>query len=173
MKSIQWAHERCDEVGECLVWNQSTNSNGTPTAWHEGKGGASVPRIVFAMSKGWTLDDLKGLRVWATCQTPGCLKEDHLRAGTYRSHRAWQQSKGMLVRGPSAIAAMTASVRARPTTKGSMPTARAVRAMRAAGASFNACGDAHGMSGDMARKIVNNLCWREAMPGSSAFTFRP
>lgn len=170
MNSMKDLQDRCSEVGECLVWNQSCNSQGTPMTYHDGTTGVPVPRVVYAMTRNIPMSQLKGLLVWATCMTPRCCSPAHLRAGTRTAFSAWRKSKGLTATSLSAIAASTASVRARPTTKLSMEAARRMRTLHAETlAPFTAIGASFGVSADMARKVIRNLNWREATRGASVF----
>lgn len=169
MKSIEFALQRCDEIGDCMVWNLTANSQGLPITWHNGKPGQSVPRIVFAMHHGWNIEDLGRLVVWAGCRTKGCINPEHLCCGTKKQLWAWRRKEGIDAVTPSHRAAMTIAARARPAVKGSMEKARAVRAMRAEGKSLVECAREHGMSTDMASRIALGQNWREAVSGASVF----
>ena len=63
---------RCDEVGNCLIWRQSVNSGGAPSASVRGKT-MTVRRLVYVelLSK-----ELKaGRRLTVRCHNPLCVSE--------------------------------------------------------------------------------------------------
>lgn len=173
MKSIQSALDRTVEIGDCMVWNLTTNSQGLPITWHNGKPGQSVPRIVFAMHSNVEVEDLGPLMVWAGCKTKACIKPEHLCCGTKSQFWAWKRKQGSVKLTAGHLAAVTAAVRRRPGVTGSMEKAREVRAMRADGKTLAECSAAHGISADMVSRIDRGLNWREGIASSSAFTFRP
>lgn len=169
MRSLKDVLDRCTEVGECWQWSQAVNSAGTPMTYYEARNGVSALRVTYCIANGLCLSDLVGLLVWTSCRSSTCCRPEHLIVGTRAQHAAWRRRHGLTAQTPQAIASMTNSVRARPTTKLSMERARDMRALYADGKSLKEIGAAHGVSGDMARKVVRNRNWREATRGASVF----
>lgn len=169
MKSIRDISDRCEEIGECWSWKQAVNSHGTPMTYHDGKCGVSVYRIAYCLPRELPLSAIAGLIVWPTCLVTRCCNPAHMRCATRQKFCDWRRQQGLTALTPQAIVKQTLEVRMRPTIKLSMDKARSIRAMRAEGATFDEIGRAHGVCGDMARKVVLNQNWRETALGASVF----
>lgn len=168
--------DRCEEEGDCLIWNGCTNSCGYGIVWF-GKYQVTVQRALKLLERGLSADMVETLRerpefarwrVWPSCGNSRCCQLGHLMDGSVRKHRAWLRKQGRTKRSAAGVLALTMARRSAPNTKNSMERARAIRADRLH-MPRAAVAKKYDLSEDMVRKITTNRAWREGIPGSSIF----
>jgi hypothetical protein len=154
---------RCVEEGECWMWAQGLNGAGHPVARHAGTS-ILVRRRAYELHHGRVPDGRShGLRM--TCRNTRCVNPSHIEAVT-RS-RLIREAK------PRAAEHYMTFVRARVaqgTTKLGFAAARAIRA------DLRSCivvAAEYGVSPSLVTQIRRGEVWRDALPNSSVFHFRP
>jgi len=70
---------RCEEVGDCLEWQGSYTTSGSPMLYHDGER-TTVRKVVYALKHGRQLPD--GHVASNCCCNPRCVSEDHVRGIT-------------------------------------------------------------------------------------------
>lgn len=92
---------RCDEVGECWIWNGAHVQGGRyPRIWAPDytKGGKKTSqhgrRAVWHVKTGQPIPE--GWRVFNTCDCLGCLNPDHMKAGPVTSWGEHMAKSGRL-----------------------------------------------------------------------------
>lgn len=164
---LKTIHDRCEEVGECLVWADYCSPSGLPMFSYRGHP-EPVPRVVFCESRGIELSSIAGLVVWAKCQTRSCCHEDHLICGSRGAWWAWRKARGLTAKTPSEIAATTKATRAACKSGMNMEKARAIRAEKGRRRQKDTAAD-HGITQTMVSQIQLNRAWRESIANSSVF----
>jgi hypothetical protein len=102
--TLKQIHDRCEEVGECLLWKQSCTPSG-------------YPRVAngYAHIKAWEAVHgpvPPGLKVRRDCEETRCCAVPHMRLIT-RSQQNKLAAKRGAWKGPARIAAITLAMRAR------------------------------------------------------------
>lgn len=79
MKSVEWIHSRCEEDGDCMLWQGSRDQGGRPKLSFKPAQGVCKTlqprRLVWEQSKG---PIPKSLFVTVTCGNPLCLNPAHM-----------------------------------------------------------------------------------------------
>lgn len=90
MNTIEEVKARCEEVGDCWIWQGKCTSTGYPQAKINGK--ATLVRRHVAALKGITLVRRQPVR--AICDDPKCCNPAHIRASTVKEIAEIAGSKG-------------------------------------------------------------------------------
>lgn len=154
--TLKQIHARCDEVGDCLLWNQSCTPSGYPRvkdgyahimAWEAVHG--PVP---------------KGKRIYRTCEQTRCCEVGHMVLKTSTQIVRLAAKRGAW-KGEARIAKLTATKRARSSILNDELVAE-IRASDESGPSIEA---RTGVSRSMVSLIRRNKTWVTSRPASSVF----
>lgn len=161
-----------DEVGDCLEWRGPYAGRGrvTPIArrYVEGRSeNLSVIRLVWEQTEG---PIPQGRIVYRDCCNHRCIRCLKCgKRGDVQRHRA---KMGLAAHSPAALAALTRTARARPTTKNTLEQARQARLLVAQGLSDAEVSQRTGIHEDVVADIRRGKAWREdAFAGASVFTW--
>lgn len=105
-----------------------------------------------------------GLYLLRVCGNPRCCNPAHMRTATRKQVMAEAVARGSTSRGARHAAAVLQAVRARPATRLSIETVRAMRAMYAAQPNSAAVARHFGVHHAHAHRICTHRLWREPSP---------
>lgn len=149
MRAYLSQHVRETETG-CRVWGGHVSRHRVPVVNWGGRRYA-VRRLILQLSGrrlhgGWV--------VWTSCATPGCVRPEHLRAGSRRQHVAAQTAAGRVAAGTvhSLAIARGLAGRARMPASARFEVAR----MRADGWTWARIGAHYGVTLSAAQKQLAN-----------------
>lgn len=71
--------DRCVKDGDCLLWPGALATDGYPRISYKGNCNVKLHRFVHKYANG---EDIDGVIVRHTCDTPRCINPDHLKSGT-------------------------------------------------------------------------------------------
>ena len=96
---------KVDQSGECWLWTAATNEHGYGMFSVGGRAGRMMlaPRVAWELTSGPIPD---GLHIRHQCDTPACVRPDHLLLGTPAQNTADKVSRGRQAKGtifPQAI----------------------------------------------------------------------
>jgi hypothetical protein len=161
--------DRCERVGDCLIWQQAVSGQGAPIiSLSQQRRAVSVRRLAWEMFNGKHL--AKGQFVYALCGQKLCLSDACLRCGSKSDYMRNASRFGVF--STPEICAIRADAR-RKTAKLDWPAVAKIRADRQAGKLLREIGAEHGISMDVASKVARGLMWREQINGASVFGWRP
>lgn len=171
--SMQEIVEQTVEVGDCLEWaGQYTDGGPAITIYrHMTKARFSVPRIVWALSRG---PAPAGQYIYRTCLNPRCVNKKHLDVGSVGSVSALRGSLGLA--GVSPLSAAKASATKRLASKYTDDQVSRVRELLAAGELQAEISRQTGVSVSMVSAINRGVRRRAgglAERGASVFSWRP
>lgn len=157
--------DRCTEIGECWVWACGVGGTGHPTCSHNGRS-ILVRRRAYEMHHGKPPSSDKRLALRMTCGTALCVRPEHIE----------QTTRSRMLR--LAHAANPRQITARALRAGrSLPHVKlnmdAARAIRADPRSESVVAADYGVCQSTVGAIRRNLTWREVIPSSNVFSFRP
>lgn len=153
---------RCDEVGECMLWQGGMTGMGLPIArLRSGDSPTSLRRHVFVLS----IRELRpGECVWTSCGESRCLHPAHLRAGTRP-----QMLLALRRAGRYRSVAMTMQRIQAGRMRGKI-TLEIARAIRVSDEPATAHAERYGIDVSLVRRIRRGEAWRETAPGASVFS---
>ena len=153
--------ERTEEVGDCLIWTGSLQG-GCP-ALNFGGTPRMVRRLIYEARTGQPVPKGKVMR--CTCTEKLCVA--HFEPSSYRRIAKDAGARG-LMSDPLRTAKISAARQA--SSHLTWDVIRAFRASEESGASF---ARRVGISHAQACRIRNGKAWKEALPSSSVFSWRP
>lgn len=74
-----------DDIGSCVMWTQAVYKDGYGITWHKGRK-VGAHRVALCTHLGISIEDIAGLLVRHRCDTPGCVRGDHLLLGTAKDN---------------------------------------------------------------------------------------
>lgn len=156
---------RCEEVGECWMWQQGTANGHAPIARHNGKA-VGVRRLVVELSTGKKVR--RGWFVVARCWESKCCNPAHLHAVHSKEYMRLLNEHGF-VNNTRHTAAKTASRRARSAL--SMEQAQELRRRHMEGGELlKDLAVEFGISKAHASRIKRHVNWAGAVRGASVFS---
>jgi hypothetical protein len=159
--------DRCEDVGECLIWKQAVNGQGYPQAFIDGKGGVMVRRWVFTHLLGREIPARSV--VTSTCGDSRCCAPAHMKAVTYSKRLSMTYAQG---RRNAVLESHKRLDRRRElgTVWLTIEKAREIRARSSERVEDLA--KEYGVKDRHIRSIWSGTAWRE-VAGSSVFSWRP
>lgn len=158
---------RCEEEGDCWIWQQGTNSMGQPNA-RDGDKSVQVRRRVWELSH-VDRDIGKGMFVIAGCTHKLCVSPTCALRLNGRQYMAWLNKHGK-VNTVATQAARTAAVRARPATKLTLEKAAELAKRINAGEDRGTVAADYGISRCHANRVARGDQWaKPPIPNSSIF----
>lgn len=158
--------DRCEEEGDCLLWQQGVNSHGIPFSQHNGKI-TNIRRLVYQLAKGIELDG--SLLVVMKCENSRCLIHDHMLAISRMAFtRRMAKTGKMGVNSPCDRRRVAAQNR--PSNKINAEIAAQIRAEP--GTQMQRA-KKFGVSQSLVAKIDQGTCWAPIAQGSSVFNMGP
>ncbi len=159
MRDLKSILDRCDEVGDCLVWTGRMN-NKTPCVYTP-DGYRQVRRLVYEEMGGVCIrsDRFPQMR----CRELRCVKYEHIKLMT-RSEIGKEGAKRGAYSSPQRRSAISAAMR--KLAKIDQATARCIRTSTATHKAISA---QYGISRSTVGRIRRNQTWREAARGASIF----
>lgn len=158
---------RCEEIGDCWIWKQGTNSDGQPHARHDGAK-VQVRRLVWQLAHADAVL-APNFMVISECTHKMCVGPDCAKDMSRPQYLVRMNSLGKL-NGSTQAVAHTRAMRARATTKLTMEKAAALRARIAAGEDRGAVALEYGITRDHANRVARGDGWADSVQGSSVFT---
>lgn len=158
--------DRCEEEGDCLIWQQGVNSHGIPFAQHNGRQ-QSIRRLVYQLAKGVELDG--SILAIVKCGNSRCLNDGHILAlsrGAFTRRMAKAGKMGV----NSACDRRRIAAQNRPSNKINAAIAAQIRA--ASGSQMERA-QQFGVSQSLVAKIDRGVCWAPLAAGSSIFNWVP
>lgn len=163
--TLKLLKDRCEEVGDMWLWKQMTNASGVPQVIAYGRH-VSAYRIAYCLKHGLDLTDIHGLVIWPTTEQ-GDINPENLKCGTRQDMLAWRTERGQQAKSPSAIANMTASARARKSTK---TTPEAISIIRSSTEPAHKLAEKLGLARSTVSKIRAHTLWADVLPKASIFS---
>lgn len=154
--------DRCEEEGDCLLWQQGVNSHGIPFAQHLGKI-TNVRRLVLSFAKGVELSG--SLVAIVRCGNKRCLNHEHILAMT-RGSMVRRLAKAGMLDANSVCDRRRAASRTRPSNKINEQIAEQIRLD---GGSQAQRALKFGVSQSLVAKIDRGVCWQPEAQGFSVF----
>ncbi|GAB2471967.1 hypothetical protein GCM10027082_24350 [Comamonas humi] len=151
--TLKTIYDRCDEVGECWIWRNATDSNGYPIIKIDGKC-VLVRRVV---------QELKGepaaprQPVATKCEERGCCNPEHLRLSTVKKV-AMRAAKRGAWSSPTRCAKVAAAKRASPDAKLTMDKAMEIRL---SDKTSKALASDYGVNVSVIKGIRQGTMWRD------------
>lgn len=90
MDDVERFWSNVDRSGECWIWMRSVDDWGYGTAWFR-KGNRKAHRVSYELEVG---PIPVGMKLLHSCDTPACVRPDHLRPGTHTENMADMYAKG-------------------------------------------------------------------------------
>ncbi len=81
----------------CRIWLGCTDKDGYGVSCRDGKQ-QRAHRLAYCDARSLEIEDIEGLNVCHTCDTPGCVKSSHLFLGTQKSNMQDCAEKGRSTR---------------------------------------------------------------------------
>jgi hypothetical protein len=166
--TIESILSQCEEVGDCLEW-QGRMQNGSPQVYVGRVNGQSryrtVRRVFTELLRGAPLPGK--VRCTSSCQNARCVAEAHIALCTRKQIAASNQKRG-LQSTPGIRAKLTNAARSRPGLKLSIEKAREIRASSLSGPEL---AKLYGVNRSAIKAVRKGRIWREALQGSSVFSF--
>ncbi|HHT8992790.1 TPA: HNH endonuclease [Burkholderia cenocepacia] len=91
---------------DCIFTKRRRDRDGYGTLWFEGRT-VLEHRLVYAASKGTSLEAIRGLVVRHTCDTPACVNPNHLVIGTHADNQRDKVERGRQAKGSTQWASKT------------------------------------------------------------------
>lgn len=142
-------------LGPCWLWTGTTANGYGRHSLVE----SDVRKRLYAHRTSWSMHfgPISGrLCVLHRCDTPRCVRPDHLFLGTRAENQADMAAKGRSNKGRPHKLQGEASPNAKLTTPGVL----AIRAARASGATLNALAREHGVSKKLVLRVVQRKAWK-------------
>jgi hypothetical protein len=156
---LKTIRDRCEEEGECWLWQQSVNSAGYPQASIGGKTGQMVRRHAVMLS-GRSLSGYR-TRVADTCGNRLCCNPDHLKLRTFSQIVSDSYKNG--ARSGNEYLSRVVRIQRAGMTKIDWDKAREIRAELAGGKTVAQVSRERGLYPSTVRDIKFNRSWRETM----------
>ena len=80
----------------CILWEGTVNADGYGVVWREGKM-RLIHRWVYAQAHCNSIDDIDGVVIRHTCDTPRCINTTHLLTGTQSQNMHDKKRPGRIV----------------------------------------------------------------------------
>jgi hypothetical protein len=132
---------------ECILWGWSTNTQGYPVKWDNGRT-RSVTRLIWAEHNGPIPE---GMCVCHKCDTPRCVNPDHFFLGTYRDNFMDSILKGRFTRAVGVD---------HGNSKLSEEDVREIRRLRQEGWTLKSLESCFGVCYSAIWKIVKRITWK-------------
>jgi hypothetical protein len=157
---LKTIRDRCEEEGDCWIWQQCVNSGGYPQASINGKQGQMVRRHAVLLS-GRTLSGYRA-RVADTCGNRLCCNPDHLRLRTFSQIQSDSYRNGSRCTEAEYLSRVMRIQKA-GMTKLTFEKAREIRLELVAGKTVAQVAKERAMGPDAVRNIKHNRTWKEPM----------
>lgn len=135
---------RVQKTESCWIWTGGKRRKGYGVLHWNGKG-QSAHRIAYELAHGPVP---QGMHVLHSCDTPACVRPDHLRAGTNKENHEERSRKGRSAKGEGCGRATIG-----------FDDVRAIRAARIAGVGLAALGSVYGLTPGHIRDIASGRRW--------------
>jgi hypothetical protein len=159
--------DRCEEVGDCLIWMQACNSQGYPQACIDGKSGQMVRRWVYTKLMGKVIPPLHV--VVSSCMDPKCCSQNHLGVMSCSKRLSLTHKQGLRMSAAEMVKRQQKCA-FHDDMKLNLEVAKIIRSRRAERAEDLA--KEYKVTCTHIRSIWRNEVWREAN-SASVFNWRP
>jgi hypothetical protein len=157
---LKTIRDRCEEEGDCWIWQQCVNSGGYPQASINGKQGQMVRRHAVLLS-GRTLSGYRA-RVADTCGNRLCCNPDHLRLRTFSQIQSDSYKSGARCTEAEYLSRVL-RIQQSGKTKLSFAGAREIRQELVQGKTIEQISRERGVGVGAVSDIKHNRTWKEPM----------